>query len=434
MNAKEYHRFKAEAASYVRESYERLAALHDVIVIEGAGSPAEINLRKNDIANMGTAFMAKSPVLLVGDIDRGGVLAAIVGTMALLTKKERDFVKGFIINRFRGDIDLLTPGVEFLEKKTGLPSLGVVPYIKDLHLPDEDSVALERVRDPRARDPRARDPRVRDPRPHAHETGEIRLKVIRLPRISNFTDFDALCAAPELSVEFITDPGKLDGAEMAIIPGSKNTLEDLKWLRSKGFAEPLKRLHAGGAVVAGICGGFQMLGTAIKDPDGVESAPSSPSSKKKGAPGLGLLKAETVLKGTKETFQVEAKLCGPAAGRAERAMTVTGYEIHMGSTRSEAKPFSKIYKRNSARVDIPDGAVSADGRVWGTYIHGIFDNDAFRASVIDGLKARRGIRSEPKGEAAPVSFSELREASIERLAAAVEESLDMERIFKIIGL
>ena len=418
MSAAEYHRFKAEAASSVRESYERLAALHDVIVIEGAGSPAEINLRKNDIANMGTAFMAKSPVVLVGDIDRGGVLASIVGTMELLTKKERASVKGFIINKFRGDIDLLTPGIKSLEKRTGLPNLGVMPYLSNLNLPDEDSLALD-TSGRRRTGPGATSSAT--PR-------EIRLKVIRLPRISNFTDFDPFEKEPDLSLEFITHPSKLDGADMVIIPGSKNTLEDLAWLKSKGFAKELKRLRSEGAVVAGICGGYQMLGAGIKDPAGVESVPSKKRISASSAPGLGLLSAETVLKGTKDTFQVEAKLYGKASG----SVKVTGYEIHMGSTRSCAKPFSKIYKRNSARVDVNDGAVSADGRVWGTYIHGIFDNDAFRASVIDGLKRRKGIR--PLKDAGPSCFNELKEASIERLAATVEENLDMERIFNIIGI
>ena len=418
MSALEYHRFKAEAASFVRVSYERLAALHDVIVIEGAGSPAEINLKKNDIANMGTAFMAKSPVLLVGDIDRGGVLASIVGTMELLTKRERTSVKGFIINRFRGDIDLLAPGIEFLKKRTGLPNLGVIPYIKNLELPDEDSVALDTPRSARS---------------GPNGAGKINLKVIRLPRISNFTDFDPLGREPDLSLSFITDPGELEGADMAIIPGSKNTLEDLEWLKSKGFSGPLKRLRSKGAVVAGICGGYQMLGTGIKDPAGVEGVPSK---KRRSAPGLGLLRAETVLKGMKDTFQVKAELFDWMKGGIKKPpknpIRVTGYEIHMGETRSGARPFSKIFERNSAKVDISDGAVSADGLVWGTYIHGIFDNDAFRASVIDGLKRRKGIR--PLKDAGPSCFNELKEASIERLAAAVEENLDMERIFNIIGL
>jgi adenosylcobyric acid synthase len=423
MSAAEYHRFKAEAASFVRVSYERLAALHDVVVIEGAGSPAEINLRKNDIANMGTAFMAKSPVLLVGDIDRGGVLASIVGTMELLTRKERASVKGFIINRFRGDIDLLTPGIEFLKKRTGLPSLGVIPYMSDITLPDEDSVALDTDRSARS---------------GANGAGKINLKVIRLPRISNFTDFDPLGREPDLSLSFITDPGELEGADMAIIPGSKNTLEDLEWLKSKGFTAPLKRLRSKGAVVAGICGGYQMLGTGIKDPTGAEPSASPLSRKRKGAStvpgatGLGLLRAETVLKGVKDTFQVKAELFDWMKGTPNKTMKVTGYEIHMGETRSGAQPFSKIFERNSAKVDISDGAVSADGLVWGTYIHGIFDNDAFRASVIDGLKRRKGLR--PSDGSSRVSFNELKEASIETLAATVEEALDMERIFNIIGI
>jgi adenosylcobyric acid synthase len=262
--------------------------------------------------------------------------------------------------------------------------------------------------------------------------------VIRLPRISNFTDFDPLGREPDLSLSFITDPGELEGADMAIIPGSKNTLEDLEWLKSKGFTAPLKRLRSKGAVVAGICGGYQMLGTGIKDPTGAEPSASPLSRKRKGAStvpgatGLGLLRAETVLKGVKDTFQVKAELFDWMKGTPNKTMKVTGYEIHMGETRSGAQPFSKIFERNSAKVDISDGAVSADGLVWGTYIHGIFDNDAFRASVIDGLKRRKGLR--PSDGSSRVSFNELKEASIETLAATVEEALDMERIFNIIGI
>ncbi|HKZ45756.1 MAG TPA: cobyric acid synthase, partial [Thermodesulfobacteriota bacterium] len=284
MKAAEYHRFKKEAARYVLESYRRLEEKNDLIIIEGAGSPAEINLRENDIANMGLAEMVDAPVILIGDIDRGGVFASLVGTMELLTASEKKRVKGFIINKFRGDLELLKPGLDFLENKTGLPVFGVVPYLKDINLPDEDGVVL-------------------DSGQWSVVSGQkkITIVVIKLPRISNFTDFDPFRFEPDVSIHYITEPAELDGADVVIIPGSKNTLEDMDWLWKTGIADKLIHYAENGGKVIGICGGFQMLGKLVKDPHGVESHV-------KEMKGLGLLHGETILEREKRTYQVGATI------------------------------------------------------------------------------------------------------------------------------
>lgn len=389
MSAVKYHGFKHIARRYVMESYRRLESLYDVIVIEGAGSPAEINLRQNDIANMGIARAADSPVILVGDIDRGGVFASLVGTLSLLTRAERERIKGFIINKFRGDLGLLKPGIDFLRERTARPTLGVIPYFKDTALPSEDSVSLEGS-------------------PGTEGKGRVKIKVVRLPRISNFTDFDPFMAEPSLSVDFIVDPDKVRGASLLIIPGSKNTLEDLAWLKRKGFDTAIKRFYAGGGMVAGICGGFQMLGKSVKDPHNVES-------RKRHEKGLCLLDAETVLKKDKKTFQVRAE--------AVNGGVVKGYEIHMGETKTSARPFARVVERGNTRVDVEDGAISEDGMVWGTYMHGIFENDRFRSGLLRALG----------GNGKDTSFAKSKDAALASLAALVEENMDMKRVYGIIG-
>lgn len=402
MSAMEYHSFKKEARRFVLQSYERLAAAYDVIVIEGAGSPAEVNLRENDLANMGIAELAESPVIIAGDIDRGGVFAALVGTMELLSAGERGRVAGFIINKFRGDIGLLKPGLDFLEDRTKLPVFGVVPYLKDLTLPEEDGVAL-----------------TGRPAPARPGSAAIKLVVIRLPRISNFTDFDPFRGEEGVELRFIEEPSGMDGADCVIIPGSKNTLEDLRWLREKGFDRRLSRLSKE-TVIVGICGGFQMLGRTLSDPHGVESERGA-------AAGIGLLDIGTVMAKEKKTFQAQAEVsCG------NETFFVTGYEIHIGESTGAAPHFARITRRNDATVNVRDGAVSQDGRVWGTYIHGIFDNDVFRAAFLNGLPGRKA--ADIKGNRACRSFAETGEASIATLAKTVRESIDMGRIMKLIGL
>jgi adenosylcobyric acid synthase len=403
MSAKQYHGFKKEVRSFVLESYTRLASLYDVIVIEGAGSPSEINLREDDFVNMGMAEMAGSPVVMVGDIDRGGVFASIVGTMELLSEAEKKRVKGFIINKFRGDIDLLKPGLTFLSDRTGVPVLGVVPYMGQLNLPDEDGVALEGLR--------------------ADKTsagGELKIVVLKLPRISNFTDFDPLKLEPGVFVDFTVDPGGLEGADMAIIPGSKNTIGDLMWLKKRGFTGALKRLEKRGGMVAGICGGFQMMGVVIEDPFGVESD-------MKKAEGIKLIDRHTVLTEKKKTFQVTAELSGPGV---KEGIRVRGYEIHMGDTDGGGRPFAIVKERNSKPVRVEDGYVSDDGNLWGTYIHGIFDDDRFRGALLNELRSRKGISARRCSQ----SFAESQDKAISTFADVVEKGVDMERLYNIIGL
>ncbi len=398
MKAAEYHRFKKMAARHVMESYRRLEEENDLIVIEGAGSPAEINLRENDIANMGLAEMVDAPVILIGDIDRGGVFASLVGTMELLTASEKKRVKGFIINKFRGDFELLKPGLDFLENKTGLPVLAVVPYLKDINLPDEDGVALE----------------VRSQESGVRSKKTINISIIKLPRISNFTDFDPFRFEPDVSIRYITELAELAGADAIIIPGSKNTLEDLEWLWKTGIANKLIHYAENGGKVIGICGGFQMIGKSVKDPHGVESYV-------KKMKGLGLLHGETILKKDKKTYRVEAIL-----GQGTR---VNGYEIHMGETDGKENYFAIITNRNNTPVKIKDGAASANGKIWGTYIHGIFDNDEFRTGFLNAMRITKGLSFQ-----GVVRFKDKKDENIKTLARAINNSIDLPRLYEIMGL
>ncbi|MBI5235605.1 MAG: cobyric acid synthase [Deltaproteobacteria bacterium] len=403
MSARDYHCFKKEAMRFVMESFERLASDYDVIVIEGAGSPAEINLRENDIANMGMALMIGSPVLIVGDIDRGGVFASLLGTMALLTDEEKELVKGFIINKFRGDSTLLAPGIEALNERAQRPVLGVVPYIKGLRLPDEDSVALE------AEHGRS-----------GHGQGVVVIAVIKLPRISNFTDFDPLKGIDNVRLSFVEHPEHADlkGADMVIIPGTKNTLGDLNWLRERGLETAIQKAHRSGAMIAGICGGFQMLGTSVKDPYGVESGSAY-------AQGLGLINADTVLERDKKTFEVKAM-----ASLFGAQFDIKGYEIHAGETQVNDAPFATITKRGGTNVDVGDGAAVVGSMLWGTYIHGIFDNDRFTQSLVGRLRKKKGISR----EAGQRPFSVIVEESIDLLADTVAGHVDITEIYRIMGL
>jgi len=400
MSAREYHRFKKEAKRYVMESYSRLSEKNDVIVIEGAGSPAEINLRENDIANMGLADMVDAPVILIGDIDRGGVFASLIGTMELLTSPERKRVQGFIINKFRGDIELLKPGLDFLENKTGLPVFGVVPYLKDIILPDEDGVVLERSQESGVR-----------------SQEKIKIAIIKLPRISNFTDFDPFRFETDVALRYVTRSAELDYADAVIIPGSKNTIEDLLWLRETGIAGQIVNYAKNGGRVIGICGGFQMMGRVVKDPYCMESS-------LKEAKGLGLLDVETVLEKEKRTYQVEAMIDARCKMQDAR---VKGYEIHMGETIGSNKPFAIVAKRNGASVNIEDGAVSNDSKIWGTYIHGIFDNDGFRTIFLNNIRVRKGLP-----EKGVIAFKNKRDDCIRVIAEAVRNGIDLQKLFAII--
>jgi adenosylcobyric acid synthase len=404
MTVAEYTPFKAEVFAKVKESYTRLAARFDFIVIEGAGSIAEINLKSHDIANLKVAEMAGAPVLLVADIDRGGVFAQIVGTMELLEPRERSMVRGIIINKFRGDPALLQSAIDFVEGRTGLPVLGVVPFFSGFRIPDEDSVALVK--------------KVKGQGLMA-QGDKVRIGVVRLPRISNFTDFDALEAEPDVDLRFIEGSHEMTGLDAVILPGSKSTTTDLFFLMERGLFEPIRTFRG---MIVGICGGYQMLGRRVLDPFNLESHIRE-------AEGLGLLDAETAMLMMKETHQAEARLL-PAGERAVPgcAEKLAGYEIHLGETvlGKEARPFATIVRRSGRDVEINDGAVSPDGRVFGTYLHGIFDNDEFRNAFLNRLRMEKGLR--------PVNDIRAVADPYDLLAEHLERHLDMERVLAICGL
>ena len=399
-----YHRYKRQAFKAVQESYARLAGLYDLIVIEGAGSPAEVNLKKHDIVNMRIARMAGAPVLMVADIDRGGVFASLVGTMELLTPAERRRVKGFIINKFRGDPALLRPGLAFLRKRTGVRVVGVIPLFQDIAIPDEDSVSLENNRARRA-------------------GGGIGIAVIRLPHISNFTDFDPLEREAGVTVRYVERVEELNDCAVIIIPGSKNTIEDLHYLKTRGYGEALLRHKEQGAMIVGLCGGFQMLGRIIRDPYGVESTRGEIS-------GLGLLAMETRFSRKKATFQVEAEELHPQAGTGAPER-LRGYEIHMGRTKLYGeRSLVLIRSRSGKPCACPDGAVSGDGRVWGTYIHGIFDNDGFRRRFIAGI---RGNACQQAAASPVFRYAAFKEDQLDRLAELIRQRLDMDFVAQLIS-
>lgn len=392
VSPREYYRGRAELWDAVTAAYRRLSRRHELIVIEGAGSPAEPNLMAVDLANMAVARLARAPVVLVGDIDRGGVFASFIGSLALLRPAERRRVRGFLVNRFRGDRELLAPALEFLERRTRRPVFGVVPYVPDLRLPEEDSVALDEDR----------------PAP-PWSAGATTIAVVRLPHIANFTDFAPLAADPALHLRYASRPEDVAGASLVILPGSKDTLADLHWLHATGFAAALRAHVAAGGRLAGICGGFQMLGIAVEDPEGLEAGGR--------AEGLGCLPLTTVLAAGKVTRRVRARL-------AEDDRPFEAYEIHLGRTRVEGAlaPVARVEDADGAR---PDGAVSPDGRVWGTYLHGLFDAPHVRRALVHGDDAR---------PPASPDYRALREQEYDRLAALLRAHVDVPALEALVGL
>lgn len=378
LDAAAYHQYKPRAMTAVLESYARLQQQYDVIMVEGAGSPAEINLRERDIANMGFAEQVDCPVVLVADIDKGGVFAQIVGTLDLLSDSERARVRGFIINRFRGDIALLQPGLDWLEQHTGKPVFGVLPWLHDLHLEAEDGLGG---------------------RLHwsAAAAARISIAVPLLPRISNHTDFDALRLHPQVELRFVAPGEALPPCDLVILPGSKSVRDDLAFLRAQHWDVQLRRHLRYGGKALGICGGLQMLGRAIHDPHGIEGEAGS-------SDGLGLLDVETTLETEKQLRRVSGVLAGNAAA-------VSGYEIHCGMSRGPA------LQRPACMLDgRPDGALSADGQVMGTYLHGLFDEPA----ACDALLRWAGLHDVHSPD-----YPALREAQLDRLADAAEQHLDL---------
>ena len=385
----------------MRESFERLKASFSFIVMEGAGSIAEINLRAHDIANLKVAAMAGAPAILIADIDRGGVFAQIVGTLELLTAEEKALIKGVIINKFRGDPSLLTPGIEFVEGRTGVPVLGVLPWFTGLAIPEEDSVAL----------------RKRD-NPAMTSGAKLRVGVVRLSKISNYTDFSALEGEPDVSLYYIDAPRLIDSMDLLILPGTKSTLADLAFLRENDVFDAIGQFTG---PIVGVCGGYQMLGNMVLDPNRVESGIEQ-------AAGLGLLDVVTTMLKEKQTHQVEAQLL-PAGQEVASGCgaAITGYEIHMGESvlGAGARPFASIGRRSGSEACIEDGAVSQDGRVFGTYLHGIFDNHGFRTAFLNRIRRANGMPEQ--AEMAPV------EDPFDLLATHMEKHLDMQRIFEICG-
>jgi adenosylcobyric acid synthase len=407
-NAREYHgRRVRELFELVVESYQRLAARHDVIVLEGAGSPAEINLADTDIVNMRMARAAEAACLLVADIDRGGVFGALVGTIALLPRADRRRIRGFVVNRFRGDLELFRPGVAFLERRLARPCLGVVPYLRNLGLDEEDGVALEDRRTVARWWPEEDGPSRR-----------LRVGVVALPHLSNFADFDPLAAEPSVALAFVNRPADLARADVVIVPGSKQTLADLAWLEREGLVAALRAHADRSGVVIGICGGMQMLGQEVSDPDGMEGGGQ--------AQGLGLLGIRTVLSREKVTVRARAVLHrGELFGRPISSEPLDGYEIHLGTTAYEpgTRPLLRV-TREGAAGEANDGAADPDGRVVGTYLHGLFDSDTFRHAAVCAL--RRAAALDPP--LAMVPFTAERDRRFDRLADHVRRALDVERI------
>ncbi len=399
-----YHERKPELRAVVRASLARLRERVDLVVIEGAGSPAEVNLKDRDLVNMDVAKAAGARVLLVGDIDRGGVFAAFVGTMELLEPEERALVGAFVVNKFRGDVRLLEPGLRFLRERTGVPVAGVLPFLRGLRIADEDSVSLDRRRRTRRAAP-----------------GELEIAIVRLPRISNYDEFDPLEHEPGVVVRYVEHPEELRGADLVVLPGSKSTAADLRWLRDSGVADEVIARAARGEPVLGVCGGCQMLGVALRDPDGVESADAEVA-------GLGLLPLVTRFRREKTTARVRARIAAAllAPGGDGEA---SGYEIHMGEVeRTAGAPALRTVARNGAACDHDDGAVSADGAVVGTLVHGLLEDDAVRTALLARLRARRGLPA-PSGPAVPQRASEY-----DRLADALAAHLDWDLLCDLAGV
>ena len=379
MQAVEYPQYKNIAKKAVLESYNRLAAQYDVILVEGAGSPAEINLRDNDIANMGFAEAIDCPVLLVSDIDRGGVFAHLVGTLALLTESERERVSGFLINRFRGDVALLQPGVDWLTQYTRKPTWGVLPFLPSLYIEAEDSLNVLQNNTP--------------------ESALLNVVIPRLPKLSNHTDFDPLALHPSVSVTYINAGEKIPSADLIILPGSKSVISDLNWLRENGWQVAIERHCRYGGKLLGVCGGYQMLGHTIADPDGIEGSPGE------SAQGFGLLDIETQLQSEKMLKQVRGYIL-------PEQVVIAGYEIHAGVTRGPGLLNPMLQLDYGV-----EGVKSADGLVMGTYLHGLFDEPAACQWLL-GWASSVSV--------APFDIQQRRNADLDRLADALEQSIGVE--------
>lgn len=397
MDAVEYHEYKQHLLPKIKEVYDELGAENDIIVIEGAGSPAEINLNDRDIVNMGMAKLVDAPVILVADIDKGGVFASIYGTIELMPPEDRKRIKGVIINKFRGDVALLQSGIDMIEELTQVPVIGVVPYAQ-LDIDSEDSVAL--VQKSRRFDSRK----------------SLDIAVVSLKRLSNFTDFHSLEIQPDVSVRYVQPGDAIGRPDLLILPGSKNTIEDMNYLRESGLEAEILKCLEHGVSIFGICGGYQLLGQKISDPLHLESDLEEIS-------GLGILETETVLKPVKRTTQVRA---------LHEGQELEGYEIHMGETQlaDSLEPFSIIKEQNGEATERLDGAVAYGGQVQGTYLHGVFDNLEWTRQYLNELRLAKGL--EPL-EDQLVSIKDFKDREYDKLADVLRQSLDMEQIYQIIN-
>ncbi len=411
--AGEYMRRRSELWQIVTHALDSLRAEYDVVVIEGAGSPAELNLRRGDLVNMAIANYANAPVLLVGDIDRGGIFAQLIGTHILLEPNERALVKGFIVNKFRGEPRLFEDGIKILEERSGVPVVGVIPFVRDLQIADEDSVVLDATED--------KGRKTNGVRPSSSVLRQLDIVVVRLPHISNFDDFDPLRAEADVTVRFVDRVENLGQPDLLILPGTKTTIADLEFLRERGLANCIVEFARAGKPVIGICGGYQMLGTKIYDPLRVES-------NQKEIAGLGLLPVATTFEAEKQTVRARGNVVANRGLFAEtRGLDVIGYEIHMGRTFVEGESLLNVLARGNEKVDNFDGAIDATGWVAGTYFHGLFDNDGLRHALLANLAARKNL-----ARTAGARFD--RDAEYDRLAQVTRMNLKMDILYHLAGL
>lgn len=403
MAAREYFAYKKTLVPKILESFQRLSEQYDLIVIEGAGSPAELNLKQDDIVNMGLADLVDAPVLLVGDIDRGGVFAQLYGTVMLLTEKERRRIKGLIVNKFRGEKTILDPGIEMIEKLCHVPVLGVTPYL-DVDLEDEDSLGNHLS--------------------GSSQRGLVDIAVIRLPRISNFTDFFVFEMMPEVSLRYVRSLWELGNPDMVILPGTKSTMEDLMWLRREGLEAAILKKAAAGCVIFGICGGYQMMGRSLADPACVESS-------QRELRGMGLLPVDTEYEEEKTRTQVRGTF-GTIGGclRDLSLMEMEGYEIHMGMTRVSEEAPKLVWVSDQRKGRKADGTCA--GCCYGTYVHGIFDADGVALAVAKALMRAKGLPEE--AVEGGMDYQAYKERQYDRLAEGLRRHLDMERIYEIMGV
>ena len=399
LKANQYYNYTPHLLKTIENSLNQLRSDYDIVVIEGAGSPAEINLKEKEIVNMRVARMAGAPVFLAGDIDRGGVFASLIGTLELLTEEERGFIKGFIINKFRGDIELLKPGLDTLEEYTGKPVLGVIPYFRDIIIAQEDSVYLEERRANSA-------------------NGNLDIAVIRLPHISNYDDFDPL-EEQGCTIRYVTNTSELGNPDLIILPGTKSTIADLIYLHQQELSKAIIQKANTGIPIIGICGGYQMLGKSIHDPYQIESTEDK-------VDGLGLIDSETIFSHDKTTTQVKAQvIADDNILKGLNGIEITGYEIHMGQAGSQNyMPAFRVLETPQGKADYFDGAISSNGWVFGTYIHGLFHNINFTHALLNNLRQLGGL---PAASAIPVN----RQEQYDKLAQIVRQNLDMSQVYEI---